>query len=100
MLQIAVCNKDLDFMKQIEQWISKEIRKQKLSVETICFRSGDELLWGMELDGGYDLMSIRIENGKIYFVSKLSKEEWVNYGIADSQNKVKASKNYESGLAK
>ena len=49
-------------------------------------------------DGGYDLMSIRIENGKIYFVSKLSKEEWVNYGIADSQNKVKASKNYESEI--
>ena len=49
-------------------------------------------------DGGYDLMSIRIENGKIYFVSKLSKEEWVNYGIADSQNEVKASKNYESEI--
>ena len=49
-------------------------------------------------DGVYDLMSIRIENGKIYFVSKLSKEEWVNYGIADSQNKVKASKNYESEI--
>ena len=49
-------------------------------------------------DGGYDLMSIRIENGKIYFVSKLSKEEWVNYGIAGSQNEVKASKNYESEI--
>ena len=41
---------------------------------------------------------IRIENGKIYFVSKLSKEEWVNYGIAGSQNEVKASKNYESEI--
>ena len=46
----------------------------------------------------YNLISISIRDGRVYFSSGFSKEEWVGYGIAENQNVVKISKNYESEI--
>lgn len=55
MIRVAICNRNLKMVKQLEQWIIEEGDLEKRNVRSYCYRMGEDLLWDVEEQGGFDI---------------------------------------------
>lgn len=75
MIKAAVCDEDIDFLKEIERWVITESKKQDFCIENSCYRVEEELFWGMETDGGYDIIIIGAKGqSEIHMAKQIVKE--------------------------
>lgn len=64
MIRVAICNRDLKMVKQMEKWIVEEGDLEKRNVKSYCYRKGEDLLWDVEEQGGFDIAILDLIEAK------------------------------------
>ncbi len=64
MLNVAICDAELDLVKEIEQRAAVEGTRQNVSVQSSCYQMMDAMLWDMESRGGFDIVFMGILDRK------------------------------------
>ena len=64
MIRVAICNRDLKMVKQMEKWIVEEGDLEKRNVKSYCYRKGEDLLWDVEEQGGFDIAILELIEAK------------------------------------
>lgn len=65
MYRIGICDDEMEFCTEIEKFVRKYAEKEKITVETEVFTSGEELFKVMNVEQKFDLLFLDIELGGI-----------------------------------
>ena len=65
MYRIGICDDEIEFCTEIEEFVQKYAEKEKITVKTEIFTSGEELFETMKSENIFDLLFLDIELGGI-----------------------------------
>ena len=81
MYRIGICDDEIEFCTEIEEYVREYAEKEKITVEIEIFTSGEALFETMKNENTIDLLFLDIELGGIDGVEVGHRAAWHNFPL-------------------